>query len=254
MGVQMRVDSPMIERVVSTMAMPSLAAWIAYDADLQLLSRQLNQEGLMASRLAGDRNMELFQLANLAMQSVYLRRSAEALQVSEAVLTERLSGRTAALFHVRRARALAQGEYMQRSLAALDQAESLLDNGLSGNDPPWTWWLDESELTWHRAMCFADFGEPVAALDFFHKAYELRPTQAHRGRYNDLAHVLDAQVTVGAWHAAEATLLAVIPYTHEISSRRTATLLRRSIDTARKARAPSSTFADAADDLLMALE
>jgi hypothetical protein len=60
-------------------------------------------------------------------------------------------------------------------------------------------------------------------------------------------------VNVGASHDAEATLLGLIPYTNEISSGRTTALLRLSIGTAKKTREPSSTFADAADHLLLAL-
>jgi hypothetical protein len=45
-----------------------VAAWIAYDADQQELARHLTSEALLHSRLAGDRRMELFELAQLAIQ------------------------------------------------------------------------------------------------------------------------------------------------------------------------------------------
>jgi hypothetical protein len=49
-----------------------VAAWIAYDADQQQMARQLTNEALLHSRLAGDRLMELFEPAQLAMQSLHL--------------------------------------------------------------------------------------------------------------------------------------------------------------------------------------
>lgn len=54
-----------------------IAAWIAYDADQQATARSLTNEALLLSRLAGDRRMELFDLAQLAMQSVHLGQAAK---------------------------------------------------------------------------------------------------------------------------------------------------------------------------------
>ena len=61
----------------------------------------------------------------------------------------------------------------------------------------------------------------------FEQAAELRPTTATRARYNDAAHLLEAQVAVNAWHDAEATIPTVLAGTDDISSARTSALLRR---------------------------
>jgi transcriptional regulator with XRE-family HTH domain len=85
-----------------------LAAWLLYDADRQDESRRIITEACIVTRLAGDRSVELLQLAHMAMQSVHLRRGREALRVAEHVLDDRaLSPRVAGLFQIRRARALA---------------------------------------------------------------------------------------------------------------------------------------------------
>lgn len=230
-----------------------LAAWVAYDANQQTVARQLNHEALLVSRLAGDSDMELFGLANLAMQSVHLRRPVEASRIAEQVLTSRISGRTAALFHVRRARALAQLGERQRSLDALRQARALLADGISSRDPEWTWWVDDAELAWHEAMCLADIDDWPRAVDLFRQAYELRPAgKAPRGRYNDLAHLLEAQTIVQAWHEAEDTMTDVASCIGDVGSARTTVVLLRSVDRITQAAAPSS-LTDQAEELRLLL-
>jgi transcriptional regulator with XRE-family HTH domain len=205
-----------------------VAAWIAYDADKQPLSRQLTNEALLISRLAGDRSTELFELAQLAMQSVHLGRAAEALQLSDEIIDSYPpSPRVTAIFRIRRARALALMGDRTRALSEHARAESALADGISHRDPNWTWWADPAELAWHRAMSLASLDELPAAVELFHEAWERRPPHAHRARYNDAAHLLEAQVNVGAWHDAEAPLAAILAGATEVNSARTTALLRR---------------------------
>ncbi len=96
----------------------------------------------------------------------------------------------------------------------------MLSDG-NARDPDWTWWVDPSELAWHRAMSLASLDDWHAAVELFEHAAELRPVTATRARYNDAAHLLEAQVAVNAWHDAEATIPAVLPGTDDISSART---------------------------------
>ncbi len=109
-----------------------VASWIAYDADQQPLSRLLCHEAMLVTRLTGDRSMELFELTHLAMQSIYLHRSAEALRIADDMLGGvQLTGRVAALFHLRRGRALAQLGDRPRALAAIGKARTLLADGIA---------------------------------------------------------------------------------------------------------------------------
>jgi hypothetical protein len=45
-------------------------------------------------------------------------------------------------------------------------------------------------------MTLLSLGDRDAALDLFRTAYELRAPEARRSRFNDLAHLLAAQVSV----------------------------------------------------------
>jgi tetratricopeptide (TPR) repeat protein len=232
-----------------------VGAWIAYDADKQALSRQLANEALAASRAAGDRRMEWFELGQLAMQSVHLGRAGEALRVADEVLTAGPSSpRVAAVFRLRRARALALTGDRARTLDEHNRLVALLAEGVTNRDPDWTWWVDPAELAWQRAMSLTSLGDRSDAVDHFRLAWELRPVDARRARFNDLAHLLESQVDVGAWSDAESTLATIVASVEDVRSARTTNLLRgtvRQID--RQRDAVSSTVNDLTDELARAL-
>lgn len=232
-----------------------VAGWIAYDADQQRLSRQLTNEALLHSRLAGDRAMELFELGQLAMQAVQLGRPAEALRIADEVIdSQPLSSRVAAVFRIRRARALGQAGDCARALSEHDRARAILTNGATAADPAWTWWVDDAELAWHRAMTLADLGRSAPALDLFQTAHDLRPADAYRARYNDLGHVLDAQVTARAWHDADASLDSIHAGLGDVRSSRTTALLRRITQHISQAKNVPSSVTDSAHKLGELLE
>jgi hypothetical protein len=210
-------------------------------------------EAMFASQLAGDRSMVLFELDALAMQAIHLQRPGEARQVADEVLDGRISGRTAAIGHIRRSRAFAQSGERARSLDALRRARALLSDGIGARDPAWTWWIDESEVVWQEAMVHASLDEWAAAIDLFRQAVDLRPPVRQRSGWGSLAHLLQADVAAGAWREAEADIGAVVAVAGEFGSERIATLLRRTAERIHRERGPSSTLSDAADDLLLLL-
>ncbi|MEU8244743.1 hypothetical protein [Nonomuraea sp. NPDC048916] len=228
-----------------------VAAWLAYDADRQSLSRQIIHEALFLSRLAGDREMELFELTHLAMQSLYLRRPREAMRIADNALDDRtIPPRVVALFDIRRGRALAQYGERERALRTLDKARSALTGSITARDPKWTWWVNEAEVIWHKATAHAELGEWHNAVPLFKEATDLK-SSSRRSRYNDHVHFLDSLVHVHAWEDAERTIINdVIPQVGEVGSARTTNLLRRIIDRIEKSRAvATSTLVDSAADL-----
>jgi tetratricopeptide (TPR) repeat protein len=248
---------PAVERDLQAVVgeLGQVAAWIAYDADDQPLSRQLTTEALLHSRAAGDRRMELFELSQLAMQAVHLRHPAEALRIADEVIDSHpASARVTAVFRIRRARALAQMGDRARALNEHDRVAATLADGVSSADPDWTWWVDTAELAWHRAMSLTDLDRWSTAIDQFHTAYDLRPAEAHRARYNDLAHLLEAQVAGGAHREAEVSLTAVVARVADVQSARTAAILHRVTDRVSRAHAAPSTLTDAAHALIRALD
>lgn len=218
-----------------------VAAWLLYDADRQQESRRVNTEAMTISRLAGDRAIELLELANLAMQSVHLRRGREALRVAEHVLAaDRLTPRVEGLFQVRRARALAVMGERPRALDALDRARALVGDGATDRDPPWAWWVDAGELAWHAAMLHADLGQHHRAVELFQAGLTERRPASARAYYNDMAHLLDAYTVVGAWSDTEPLVREILPQVDEIGSARTERLLWQAVVRAQRAVVPDS--------------
>ncbi|MGH8901736.1 MAG: hypothetical protein ACRDYA_08630 [Egibacteraceae bacterium] len=86
--------------------------------------------------------------------------------------------------------------------------------------------VDESEFSWHEAMCHADLDNWGRAVELFHQAVELRPLGRPGARFNDLGYLLEALVEVEAWRDAEVTIENALPYVGKAGSTRTTVLLQ----------------------------
>jgi transcriptional regulator with XRE-family HTH domain len=223
---------PAIERDLQAAAgeLAEVAGWLLYDADRQDDVRRMNQEALYFSRLAGDRCMELLTLQNASMHAGYLGRPREALHLARSVLEsrDRLSPRVKTLFLVRKARSLAQGGDEQ-ALKLFTQVQSHYQDGVRDSDPKWAWWVDEGELAWHEGMALADLGRPHEAVGKFEQSVDAAPSHQVRTRYNSLGYLLSAQVKVGAWSDAEATMQQISTMVGDVASTRTRVLLARTL-------------------------
>jgi transcriptional regulator with XRE-family HTH domain len=244
---------PAIERDLMAAAgeAAEVAAWLAYDADRQDVSRQVIHEALMLSGQAGDSGMVLFELTHLAMQSVHLHRPAEAMRVTTSLSGDGLPPRIAALMDIRRGRALAQLGHEADALALLGRARSVLSDGPGARDAAWTWWITEAEVLWHTGMARAELGEWAVAVPLLRDAAELRSSH-RRARYNDLTHLLNALAHVGDWAEAEPVLAQVAGDAGDVGSGRTTSLLRRVTTRIMRTHAPSA-ITDLAEDVHRAL-
>ena len=204
-----------------------VVGWLAYDAEQHDLCRRMNQESLYFTRLAGDKTVELLTLQNSSMHAASQGHPREALQIVHSVLEGdyKLSPRLRALFLTRQARALAQGGD-RSALTLLPEIRSLFLDGVSEADPAWAWWIDERELSWHEAMVQRDLGLASQAIDRFEQSVTATPADEIRSQYLHRAYLLQAQVDVGAWDAAEQTIRQLIPLSREVASTRTVVLLR----------------------------
>jgi len=76
----------------------------------------------------------------------------------------------------------------------------------------------------HVGHQVSDAGAP---LDLFHTAYEQRTEATSRSRFNDLAHLVAAQVAVRTWPDAEVSLAQLAVDAASVRSGRTTALLQR---------------------------
>jgi hypothetical protein len=101
-------------------------------------------------------------------------------------------------------------------------------------------------------MSFVSAGDWPQALALFEAAYEQRAASAPRSRYNDLAHLLAAQVSVRTWHDTEASLTELTNEAGSFRSGRTTALLRRILR--QIGSDPGSSILDLSEGLSVALD
>lgn len=233
----------------ATAELGEVAGWLLYDADRQAEARAANLSALGLARRAGDRNLELFVLTNMAMQSHHAGRHRESLRIATAGAEDpRLPPRVAALFRVRAARVLADLGGGSAARAEVGRARAGISGSITRRDPQWTWWVAEREITWHHGQVCGSGDDWAEAVEHFSTAADLLDPDYRRGHHNHLAHLLDALVRVRDWPAVAEVAETLVPLTEEVSSGRVTTLLRRSGARARGDGAP-----DSVTDVLAAL-
>lgn len=213
-----------------------ICGWLAFDSELQGLSRRMSVRALHLAGAAGDRSMEYFVLSQLALQDVHLRQPVEAARICESALTK-ARGSVATLFTLRAARAAAQtGEHRRARLLIRQTRERHLDGPRPG-DPAWTWWLTEAEISWHHGMVHADTGAWGRAAEHFAHACQSTPAQG-RSAAVYRASLLCALARARSWAEAENVLVhEVLPHRGAVSSVRAQRMLSNAahiLATARK--------------------
>jgi hypothetical protein len=220
---------PRLERDLQSVAgeLAEVVGWLAYDAAAHDLCRQMNQESLYFTRLAGDKTIELLTLQNSSMHAGAEGRPREALHIARSVLegNYKLSPRIKALFLTRKARALAQSGD-ESALRLLPEIRDLYLRGVSDADPAWAWWIDDRELAWHEAMVQRDLGLSSRAIECFERSVMATPADEIRSQYLHRAYLLQSQVDNSMWESAEQTVRRLIPLAREVASTRTAVILR----------------------------
>jgi hypothetical protein len=159
----------------------------------------------------------------LSMHTGDLGRPVEALSIARMVLdSSKLSPRVQALFRTREARALAQLGDKTSAVRTFHLARSLYLDGVRDDDPPWAWWINDQEFSWHEAMIRADSGDWSAAVDALQESLVQTPDREVRRRYNHLANLFYTQTRAGAWRDACRTMTSVSPLVDEVRSTRSA--------------------------------
>ncbi|WP_017586380.1 hypothetical protein [Nocardiopsis ganjiahuensis] len=202
-----------------------IAGWVAFDSELQGLSRRMSATALSLARAAGDRSMEYFVLSQLALQDIHLCRPSEAARICDTALSDGVRGSVATLFTLRAARAAAQtGEHRQARRLIRHTRGRYLDGPRSG-DPAWTWWLTEAEISWHQAMICTDADAWGQAAEHFAEACHGVPGHGRAAAINR-ASLLCALARARSWDEAEAVLVRdVLPHRGEVVSVRTQRML-----------------------------
>ncbi|MFD4834500.1 helix-turn-helix domain-containing protein [Streptomyces uncialis] len=217
---QRTLDTSSKQHLAAVAELAEVAGWILFDADRQDEARHALLEAHMYARLAGDGPLQWFVLDLVAMHSLHTGRAAEALSISDELLTRpRVPRRVALMAQIRRATALAHAGDRSRALAAIETATGGLQDSVHERDPAWTWWIDEGEVARHHGEILMSLGATRAALPELHHATLVEPGEGRRKLGHAVAE-LTALVTLGAWREAETAITElVLPLGHVSSSR-----------------------------------
>jgi DNA-binding XRE family transcriptional regulator len=250
-----RIETSEIRRGLASDALSAVAeiaevaGWSLYDAEHHGQAQDLNTQALRLARAAGNRSMELFILQNISMHAGDLGRGRECLDIVRYALSmEGLSPRVESLFRLREARALAQLGAEADALRQLRRAKNLHSEGVRDDDPPWAWWVDDTEFAWHEGTLTVDLGSPTKALDFFDVAANGIPELRTRTYYSYRASALLSHVTNRSWSNAEGSMVALLRYAGYLGSRRADTIIDQALGRLDRTDAP-----DAVRDLARAL-
>jgi tetratricopeptide (TPR) repeat protein len=171
------------------------------------------------------------------MQAEYLNRPNEALHIVQSALeTDRLSPRVESLFLARGAHALAQRQQRSEAARTFQKAKALYLDGPRDDDPAWAYWIDARQFAWFEAAMWAELGEREKPVHIFAEALATSPKNRVRGLYSRSVYLFASLVNVGDWREAEQLVPNIAPYIGEVGSGRTASILRKTLRTVRKAR------------------
>ncbi|MEV4729878.1 helix-turn-helix transcriptional regulator [Saccharopolyspora sp. NPDC049426] len=216
-----------------------VAGWLAFDAMQHDKARSFNLEALHLARLAGDVNMELFLLGNMALLAQETGQAREALRTVELMERFPLSPRLRVMAALRRARAAADlGD--ERALALIQQAQSQVDESLTDADPEWSWWVDRRELVMHEGSMWRAVGRLDRAVDRYAEALEAVPDAYRWSAYIGGSWLVAALVEARSWSEAETAANELARLAPEVSSRRASQRLREAVTAAKNLRGPSS--------------
>lgn len=207
-----------------------IAAWTLFDAERHAQSRVLHRQALALARMPGGdaSSIELLILSVMALQEEHLGRPGHALRISSSILARKdLPARVAAIFHVRRARALARFEQRSEALRSLRMAEELLSDSSHAGAPHWAWWFDREELLGQHGLTLAALDDLEGSAALLHEATALGNGPAYRALFaTELAEVL---ARAGAWHETDAQLSSLMEFVPSIGSVRAIKSLARTV-------------------------
>jgi transcriptional regulator with XRE-family HTH domain len=190
------------------------AGWLAFDAGRQNVARSCYTEALALARQAGDAEVEVHALANLAFQSNVLGRPREASRFTEGAIRAAASphgkARLMAIPQLRNAMASALSSDPTSQDKAMTAARKVIDDDVDKPVEEWCAFLGPAELDGVEGTCLVELGKPRHAEKLFQRAIAGYTDRYARNRalYRvRLARArLDMRTPDGAAEAANAAL------------------------------------------------
>jgi tetratricopeptide (TPR) repeat protein len=199
-----------------------LAGWVAYDACQHGAAQRYFEAALRASRAAGDKVFGAYVLSMWGFAETDIGRPADALTIlRSASLGVRglATPKVHAVLGTWEARAAARGGPQERRQfeRALAGASRQFERGPHADDPDWTYWMIQPELTAEAGRSFALVGDWRNAVAYLEQGLAGLGDQYSRDRVLYLSYLAEAYLIGGqpdsARHHAELAA-ALLPDLH----------------------------------------
>ncbi len=214
------------------------AGWVSFDAGFHTAAQRYWVTALHSAHTGGDRMLGANVLKNMSLQCVDFARPREAVDLAEAAVASigAVSGRVAAMLHMRRARALAATGEASACAEALGRSEEAMDQA-GPEDPAWSDYFDLGEYQAQIGSCYIDLGHLTQADRWLERSLTVLPTSRARDRATYLLRRAALQIDLGnVDHGCELTREAM-PMLEATRSKRNA---RRADELRRRLRRHSS--------------
>ncbi|MFG2653331.1 DNA-binding protein [Streptomyces sp. NPDC048436] len=240
-----------IDRLAALAELCEVIGWILFDAGFYREAHRMNARALTLAELCGDRWTARFVLLNDSMLKAHTGRPRAALEATARVAGPReLPARVSSLVLIRQAHAIAMLGGHREPMDLMGRAWSRFLDGVSRQDPPWAWWIDETELLGHQGWVFARLRQWDRAIPLLRQA-ATAPGPSYRNLFT--AELLAALAGAGAWREAEELIVGLASHAAHIGSARTTQTLGRTASRLRGNPTAPAPLRDAAVFLLESL-
>ncbi|MFG2500470.1 DNA-binding protein [Streptomyces sp. NPDC048441] len=213
------------DRLAALAELCEVIGWILFDAGHYREADRMNARSLALAELCGDRWTARFVLLNHSMFKAHTGAPRAALETAGRVTGPRpLPARVSSLVLIRQAHAIAMLGGRRESTDLISRAQSQFLDGVSRHDPPWAWWIDQTELLGHQGWVLARLRQWDQAIPLLYAA-ATAPGPSYRNLFT--AQLLSALARAGAWKEAEDLIADLAPRAARIGSVRTTQALAR---------------------------
>lgn len=213
------------DRLAALAELCEVIGWILFDAGFHRAAGRMNARSLALAELCGDRWTARFVLLNHSMLQAHTGHPRAALESASRVNGPRaLPARVGSLVLIRQAHAVAMLGGHRESMDLMSRAQGRFLDGVSRHDPPWTWWIDQTELLGHQGWVLARLQRWGQAIPLLHQAVTA-PGPSYRNVFT--AQLLSALARAGAWREAEDLIADLAPRAARIGSVRATETLGR---------------------------
>ena len=143
-----------------------LAGWVAVDAGAPARAARCHLLGVHAAHAAGDRACAANLVSTLSYQVANEGDPRESIELATAAASAgpHVSAATRALLGERVAWAHAKAGEVREAERALVEVERAFERRAPGDDPEWTYWLNEDEILVMAGRCYVELGWPRRAI------------------------------------------------------------------------------------------